>query len=748
MKPWKDRALPPILFGLFAASGFCGLLYQVVWLRLAYAAFGIITPALLTPGRVFMAGLAIGSWTGGRIAERLAAPKRFSAIAPYALVELLIGVGGLAVPVLFAAGQTALLPAGPSDSFAYMAKSGLVLGVSLLPWCICMGATIPLMMKFIRQVDRTQTSGFSFLYTANVIGALGGTLLTAVVLIERLGLHGTLRVAAALNFSIAALSLGLNALYRSRYAKPFEAPVQAAAAVAAPASSGGLRAGVVLAILFMTGFTSMAMEVVWTRAFTPVLLTSIYAFAGVLAVYLLATWTGARIYRKHLRLGQVRGLPVLMAALAAFTFLPLLAGDPRLTVLSLPIAAELILAGIFPFCAALGYLTSKLIDEISQGRPGAAGRAYAINAAGCILGPLAAGYLLLPAAGVRISLILLSAPFVIVFALTAKALRSARPVLAAAMAALVVLLFIGAAAFFVSYEDPGFFKDGVIRRDATATVISYGREMRKRLLVNGISMTELTPVTKCMVHIPLAIREEKPGSALIICVGMGTSFRSAASWRIQVTGVELIPSVKAAFGYYFDDARQILRSPKNRIVVDDGRRYLRRTEEKYDLIALDPPPPVEAAGSSLLYSREFYRTAKLRLKPDGILQQWLPDWDDETLAAAAESLCAEFPYVRAFGSLERWGIHFFASSTPFAMPSPETFAARLPDGAARDFTEWNPGQTPGQLYAVVLKKEIPMETLLKPGSVPALTDDRPINEYFLVRRLLRGPDVFTLRNIR
>ncbi len=744
MKLWKDRALPPILFGIFVASGFCGLLYQVVWLRLAFAAFGIITPVLSVVISVFMFGLAVGSWAGGRIAERLPAPKRFSAIVPYALAELLIGIGGLVVPALFAAGQTLLLPAGPSDSFAYMARSGVVLGVSILPWCVCMGATFPLMMKFIKQINRTQTSGFSFLYVANVIGALCGTLVTAVVLIERLGLHGTLKVAATVNFSVAALSLVLNALYLPRRAAPAEA--------AAPAESSGavgrIRPGLAFTVLFMTGLTSMGMEVVWTRAFTPVLLTSIYAFAGVLAVYLLATWYGSRLYRKHLRAGSVRSLPSLLAALAVFVFLPILAGDPRLTVLSAPIAIELILAGIFPFCAALGYLTSKLIDEVSQGQPGAAGKAYAVNAAGCILGPLAAGYLLLPAAGVRVSLIILASPFLLAFALAAKAYKSVRPARAAATGALVVVLLAGSFAFFISYEDAGFFKGRVIRRDATATVISLGKGMRKRLLVNGISMTELKPITKYMVHIPLGIREKKPESALIICVGMGTSFRSAASWGIHVTGVELIPSVKAAFSYYFDDARRILRSPKNRIIIDDGRRYLRRTADQYDLIAIDPPPPVEASGSSLLYSREFYRTAKLRLKPDGILQQWLPDWDEETLGAVAESLCAEFPYVRAFRSLERWGIHFFASSTPLTMPSPEAFAARLPVLAARDFTEWNPGETPAQMYMNIVYRELRIETILKPESVPPLTDDRPINEYYLIRRLLHGTDVFALRNVR
>jgi spermidine synthase len=744
MKRMKERALFSILAGIFAASGFCGLLYQVIWLRLAFAAFGIITPVLSVVISVFMTGLAIGSWAGGRYAERRPAPKRFSAIVPYALVEALIGAGGLLVPVLFRAGQNLLLPAGSSDSFSYMAKSGIVLAVSILPWSIGMGATFPLMMKFIKQIRRERTSGFSFLYTANVVGALCGTVITAAVLIERLGLHRTLAAAAAVNFLIAALSLILNSIYLSSISRPADS----AAEPEPPAADGLVGRDAAFAILFMTGFTSMGMEVVWTRAFTPVLLTTIYSFAGVLAVYLLATWYGARLYRKHLRLGRVRGLPQILAMLAVFSFLPIIAADPRLTVLNTALLIELVIAGIFPFCAALGYLTSKLIDDVSQGRPGIAGKAYAVNAAGCILGPLAAGYWLLPVAGVRISLILLAAPFLAAFVLTARALKSRRPVLAVSLGVPAGLLLTASLTVFLSYEDARFFRGGIIRRDATASVISYGQGMRKRLLVNGISMTELTPITKCMVHIPLAIRERKPQSALIICVGMGTSFRSAASWGIRTTGVELIPSVEAALGYYFDDAREILRSPKNRIVIDDGRRYLRRTTERYDLIAIDPPPPVEASGSSLLYSREFYQTAKLRLTPEGILQQWLPDWDEETLAAVAESLGAEFPHVRAFRSLEKWGIHFFASFSPLAMPTPDEFGARLPERAARDFVEWNPEKTPARLYAEVLGRELPLETILKLGAVPPLTDDRPINEYFLLRRLGRAVDVFTERNIR
>jgi len=126
-------------------------------------------------------------------------------------------------------------------------------------------------------------------------------------------------------------------------------------------------------------------------------------------------------------------------------------------------------------------------------------------------------------------------------------------------------------------------------------------------------MTGLTPITKDMAHMPLASLNHKPENALMICFGMGTTFRSLASWGIDVTAVELVPGVKEAFGYYFADAVCVLSQPNVRIIVDDGRRFLRRTEKKFDVITIDPPPPIQAAGSSLLYSEEFYSLIRLRL---------------------------------------------------------------------------------------------------------------------------------------
>ena len=200
-----------------------------------------------------------------------------------------------------------------------------------------------------------------------------------------------------------------------------------------------------------------------------------------------------------------------------------------------------------------------------------------------------------------------------------------------------------------SYEELyASFSGSEVRRDHTATVVSFGKGMKKQMLVNGKGITALTPITKVMGHLPLILTKDDPASALVICFGMGTTYRSLLSWDIQVSAVELVPSVKDAFGFYFDDASRILDNPKGKIIIDDGRRFLKRTLEHFDVITIDPPPPVETAGSSLLYSEEFYDLIKIRLTPGGILQQWFPGGERIIMLSILKALSNSFPHVKCF----------------------------------------------------------------------------------------------------
>lgn len=208
------------------------------------------------------------------------------------------------------------------------------------------------------------------------------------------------------------------------------------------------------------------------------------------------------------------------------------------------------------------------------------------------------------------------------------------------------------------------------------------------------------------------------------------------AWGIRTTVVDLVPSVPKMVAYYQPDGAALLRAPNAHVVVDDGRRFLERSAEQFDVILTDPPPPIGAPTSSLLYSEEFYAIVKPHLRPGGILQVWVPGGDDATLSAITKALQHSFPYVRMYESIEGWGIHYFAGMQPLNIPAASELVRKLPPHAAADMVEWNPESSPQQMFADVLDSELDPADYIKPAPrIPAITDDRPINEYFLLRRM-------------
>ena len=201
---------------------------------------------------------------------------------------------------------------------------------------------------------------------------------------------------------------------------------------------------------------------------------------------------------------------------------------------------------IFPFCAILGYLTPYLIDNYSNGMPQNAGSAYAYNMIGSIFGPLIAGYILLPYLGGKYTLLILSIPLAVV---AINAVRSLSR-FSQSVATTLLILMIAISSFYSRSHEVPASGDYIVRRDHTATVVTSGSGRERQLLVNGVVITELNPLTKFMAHLPLGFHKESPSEALVICFGMGTTYRSLASWDINVTAVELAPSVLDAFEEY------------------------------------------------------------------------------------------------------------------------------------------------------------------------------------------------------
>ncbi|MGB6633409.1 MAG: fused MFS/spermidine synthase [Terriglobales bacterium] len=747
-------------FVFFFISGFCSILYELIWLRLAMAQFGVTTAMVSIVLSSFMAGLGVGSWSSGHLVRKYGKRLTFRLTSRplllYAMAELLIGCSAVIVPLELRAGRSLLEHLGNSlslSSSGYYVAAGVWLACSLIPWCACMGATIPLGMFAIRSDKRLESRrSFSFFYLANVFGAVVGAVVP-LLLVELFGFSGTLRVGMVLNFAIFGaafvlahwqrLQVGGNADDRDNNSDSNNNnDTEDSPDAAGQASSIALRqmfANSMLWLLFATGLTSMGMEVVWTRQYTPYVGTFVYSFATILGVYLAATFVGSSIYRfrSHRQsIGQTIRQSGNGSLVWLFVWLvsliPLLTADSRLG-----IAAWLrVPLGIAAFSGLLGFVTPKLVDRFSEGDPNRAGIGYAVNVAGCILGPLFAGFVLLPNLNERYCVVVLALPWLLVAALFmwfrqpgSAALLTAQ---LAAVSGVIFLVSLGLIFMTRSYGEE--IPKAQVRRDSTATAIAIGEGRQKQLLVNGVSMTTLTPITKVMASLPLAFLDHAPQNALVICFGMGTTHRSILSWGIDSTAVDLVPSVPALFWYFHADAPELLKSPHSHVVIDDGRRFLERTSEQYDVIVIDPPPPIQAAGSSMLYSREFYSAAQKRLRPDGILQQWFPGGDLMTTVAIARALRESFPYVRGFTSIEGWGIHYLASRQPIPDRSAAELAKRLPASAAADLVEWGPFPTAEQQFAAVLKKEVSIDRMLAAHpDAPTMRDDRPVNEYYMLR---------------
>jgi spermidine synthase len=262
------------------------------------------------------------------------------------------------------------------------------------------------------------------------------------------------------------------------------------------------------------------------------------------------------------------------------------------------------------------------------------------------------------------------------------------------------------------------------------------RSLANQLMVNGQGMTVKITDTKMMAHLPMLVHP-KPEKTLVICFGMGTTFRSAISHKANVTAVELIKEVYDAFPNFYEDAGRVLAYPKGRLITNDGRIFLKLTRDRYDVITIDPPPPIDAAGVTNLYSKDFLELARSRLKEGGIVAHWIPrpgsnaGVDDNysfTMLMATFKQVYPFSYI-----LPAWngvGVHVLGSERPIEI-SKEKIKERLAVvSIAKDIFEWE--YVPLEHFGKLAPLELPgYRGLIN-------TDDNPFLEFNLLRYLRSG----------
>ena len=766
----------------FALSGFAALLYQTAWMRLFAIAFGTSEISVVIVLAGYMAGLAIGAWAAARFVDRLRRP-----VLVYGLLEGAIAATALGLPLLvelsgelyalLAGGQPVPPNAGGLGQTLYYSLASML--ALLIPTGL-MGATLPLLARYAVTSDRNLGGRISLLYSMNTLGAVGGTLAAAFLLLPALGLQGTVWVGALINALVFAAAVLL-------------ARGAPAAGTAPPAGNGkaeeakrrpGLRISIPL--IALSGVLSFTYEVLWTRMLSHALGSSTFAFATMLAAFLTGIALGAAgagpLVRKPRPALAAFGWCQLGAALcSALVYWRLESWAPGGGL------ALLAFAVILPSALFIG-ATYPLAVRAHAGAAADAGRSSAIiyswNTLGSIAGALLAGFLIVPALGfagtvrfavwgnLGLGLCALAAAFWAEarrrgysagrgFEAEAAPANGAEPVAASGdgtevsrfrrwgrsygpAGALVAGLLLAAATgllfqpgrpdALVTRHIFGGSGEQILREihyavGRSSTVYLTENPSRFDLSTNGLPEAQVEfkgapPLLLSQRWLGLWPSLARPDleSLLVVGLGGGVALEGAPPMIDAIHVVELEEEVvraNAAIGPR--RLRDPLAEPRIRLVFNDARNALRLTSRRYDAIVSQPSHPW-TAGASHLFTREFFALAKSRLTEDGLLVQWMnADLIDETLLRQlAATLLAEFQNVRIYQP-SALVLHFLASDGPLDI-EPQLAATGRPLLDAPEHFSHNSLHGPADLVAALLLDEAGVAALAS-GQEP-ITDDR------------------------
>ena len=658
------RYIKPIVWLIFIFSGASGLIYQVIWMRQLTLIFGSTVFATSTVLTAFMGGLALGSFYFGRkIDESTQSPLRI-----YALLEAGIGAFCLVWPLILAAlgALYVLIHRNVTSEFYTLSLIRFVLtfGVLLIPSTL-MGGTLPVLTRFfVKRLEQLGTN-IGILYALNTFGAVIGTVAAGFFLIEALGIRWTLGIGIAINFAVAAIAIVLarKALTTEDASSQPEIVVEDKTLSPATQSTESRKpkaeSHLALWAIGISGFCALAYEVLWTRIMVFFLGSTTYAFATMLAAFLFGIALGSMLLARWVdRIKQpvaIFGIIQLAIGLFALILMPAFEGLYGMSsalqstfgasrfwtffscflVMCLP---TFLMGASFP-------LVTKIYTSNARQLGKSIGNVYAVNTVGSILGAFCAGFILIPLLGIRPSIVLtvaLNSGIGCLLILksrwqteTGKAFLQGigigMPILNAGLAVILLLtvnqpLFLKSAIF--KTQRPGdTLVDYNEEVDATVTTLKDDEGVY-RLYVDTNQAADASrwdsPSHRVIAHLPLLLHP-RPKRALVVGFGMGLTSHSITQHGVKVEAIELSRGVLSAARKHFAHVNEnVFENPQFNYKLNDGRNHILMTKTKYDMISTGIIHPLVSAGSSNIYTADFYRLCRRILTEDGIMCQWVP----------------------------------------------------------------------------------------------------------------------------
>ena len=373
---------------------------------------------------------------------------------------------------------------------------------------------------------------------------------------------------------------------------------------------------------------------VWFRSLRAALQATTESFALILFTTLIGLAVGGYL-SPHLRRSKRIPLSCLLAV-AGFLVLQVTPVIERFDLYVINLSGDywafmlkrflFVVAVLGPPMCALGIGLPWILEM--HNKTGKVGMLYAINTFGAVVGSLAAAWFLLPVLGCA------KGAWVAGGCILAASLILARG------REFAVILVLGIFGFFIAFSNEsgvGHLRiqggpqakeytvlDSREGPDSTVSVIESEDHVR-HLVIDGFSASNESKAAHYMDwmgRLPMILHED-PKNALVICFGTGQTANSVRLEGPELLDIVDVNPVVFEMAPLFVQNQNVLKDPRTRPTVMDGRAFLRRRSQMYDIITLEPMPPT-FAGSNALYSLEFYQLINLRLNDNGVAAQWLP----------------------------------------------------------------------------------------------------------------------------
>lgn len=771
---------------LFVISGFTGLVYEVVWVRMFTTVFGNTVFATSTVLTAFMGGLALGSYLIGRTADR--SEKSIHALRLYAGLEIGVGISALLIFVALMILDTihTWFFRNVSTNFWSLTTLRFILSISalIIPTAL-MGGTLPALSKYIVQLREKIGGNVGLLYSLNTFGAVLGCFLTGFLLIATLGLHLTIYLAAVANIIVGVVAFLFS---RNKQFKDFVSQIdskQSHVALSHPQTPSIEQSipsytRVVLIVFGLSGFAALAYEVLWSRLLVYIFSTTTYAFSIMLTTFLFGIALGSMISSKFVdrypgKLPHVFAIFEFLLGVYGITSIFLLSNFAEIHdfVLSvIPLTSwwmrnavrftEAFLIMFFPtlIMGAVFPVVSKIYANSLDRLGRKVGNIYSTNTLGGIIGSFAAGFILIPLIGISKSILFAASFNLIGFILLlstspesqsslwlqGKSWLSVKIAGASLAGVIIVVSFVGVPSDilldFFNVNEEG--SEIIYSRKSVAGTLTVHKYPRAKVLaIDGVNVAgtlfDLRTTQKLQGLIPVMVH----GNAQkILQIGFGsgeTTHVALLNPVEEMVLVEIASTVLDSAHYFSDINEDVLEDDRLTPVVMDGKNYVKSTDQTYDVIMNDSIYPTLAGGASL-YTQDHFAESRRKLTDDGVFSCWIPlDLKTEQLKMVMATFHSVFPHSMVWLATNCMNKHalLVGCKSEFSIDF-ERLKARLNEPEIRASLEEVGLANPFLLIDCLLIDEHGMAEFVRGAKIT--TDDKPLLEFYAPRRPSLGTD--------